>query len=85
MINFRPIGLWILNTEFEDGVIPLIKCSLKAELHKFWNLESIFFHSTMAHGKKDDLRLSVLHCYVEIFSTDMVKKRWELPGINLNK
>ena len=43
------------------------KFSLKAELDKFWILESDLFNSTMAQGKKGDLNFFVLHWYAKIF------------------
>ena len=50
-----------MNTEFEGGLVSLTKCSLKVELDKFCDLDSNLFHSTMVHGKNDDLKLSVLN------------------------
>ena len=89
VIHFTPIRLWILNTEFEGGLIPLIKFFLKAELDKFWILESNSFYSTMVPWKKDDLKLSVLHWYVgilaKLFFTDLVKWWEEVSGNALHK
>ena len=62
----------ILQTEWGTGRISFNKCFLKTERDVFRVSGCILFHVTIAQGKKECLKVPVLHWYVGIFPETLV-------------